>query len=213
MGNTAVVSVLQSFSTAMQEIPGIWPSFEVDMLIAAARLGNLNVLKSLLAIYNPTNPVDSMSDDKLSFNGSTIVVGERALMQAIDSGHTDIVMHLLDYGISSNGSVSWDSFDTDRGLQENSKTPEFSSIRISRSGCSALHLAIANGNSPTVKLLLEVDADPNQCIYSGQMELKASIERLKQQRKNQSDMGFTDYTSVGSFLYPPALELGLAYES
>jgi hypothetical protein len=83
-------------------VPGQWRDYEAKMVIDAARAGDLNIVITLLSVCNSRAAVSDDDDEMELSDLSNIIVGERALMQAIDGGHKDVVIHLLDCGVSIN---------------------------------------------------------------------------------------------------------------
>jgi ankyrin repeat protein len=92
---------------------------------------------------------------------STLVLGKRALMQAICGGHIGVAMRLLDHGISVNSPLPWKLFDLD---QEQPAASISAIPRIIEVGCFPLQIAVAREDTPMVELLLETGADPDLCI-------------------------------------------------
>lgn len=76
---------------------GHWSHFEAKLLKDAAGVGNLNIVKTLLEVYGTTcSQVDAA--EQSPFEMSNVAVGERALMQAINAGHQDVVIYFLETG-------------------------------------------------------------------------------------------------------------------
>lgn len=136
------------------------------MVIDAARGGDLNIVTTLLSVCN-LEIITSYDDEVELAELSDIIVGERALMQAIDGGYKDVVAHLLDRGVSINNPLPWRIFDLD---QDASRRSSLEIPRMVEMGCFALHIAIAHDDTAMTKFLLEADADPDLCVYYFQQE-------------------------------------------
>jgi ankyrin repeat protein len=133
-------------------------------MINAARAGNLSVVTTLLSTCAPQSAVPEERDeeDPALHELSKVMVGERALMQAINGGFKEVVIYLLNNGVSINNPLPWRLFDLD---QDHSQDSILTIPRLVEMGCFALHLAIAHKDQAMVRLLLEADADPDLGIY------------------------------------------------
>jgi ankyrin repeat protein len=128
------------------------------------RAGNLSVVATLLSTCAPQSAVPEERDeeDPALHELSKVMVGERALMQAINGGFKEVVIYLLNNGVSINNPLPWRFFDLD---QDHSQDSILTIPRLVEMGCFALHLAIAHKDQAMVRLLLEADADPDLGIY------------------------------------------------
>jgi len=175
LGHTEVVSVLKRVAGCPEIdreplLQGLWAQFEAKMMIDAARAGNLSVVTTLRSVCAPDTPLpdDGEAEDAPPPDLSDVVVGERALMQAINCGHKEVVIHLLDCGVSVNNPLPWRLFDIDQGHSQDSI---LSIARTVQMGCFGLHLAVARNDQAMVKLLLDGDADPELGVYFFEKEM------------------------------------------
>ncbi|RFU34121.1 hypothetical protein B7463_g2205, partial [Scytalidium lignicola] len=167
-GHPAVVSALESaapfsvtdWNTELQ-IPGLWTDFEAEMMINAARAGNVDVVAGLLTACAP-QVSESMTTKFKEHELSDAMVQQRALMQATNGGHREVVIYLLDHGVPINSSVPWSIFDVDHDFSRDTLLTIARTVKL---GCFALHLAIAQSDEAMVQLLLEGDADPDVGTY------------------------------------------------
>lgn len=147
-------------------IPDTFPA-KVRLLIAA-RLGDIDLVKELLARSPMLLNMKAERGEAGDPRGPSVVVGLTALHEAAMHNHAQLVQLLCEYGANSNartsagltplhGAVLYHCHETAAVLLTHGASP---GLALS-SGLSALHLAAMKGDSEMVHLLLERGAPIN----------------------------------------------------
>ena len=141
-------------------IPDTFPA-KVHLLIAA-RLGDIDLVKELLARSPMLLNMKAERGEARDPRGPSVVVGLTALHEAAMHSHAQLVQLLCEYGANSNartsagltplhGAVLYHCHETAAVLLRHGANP---GLALS-SGLTALHLAAMKGDSEMVHLLLE----------------------------------------------------------